>query len=163
MVVDIGRAAEIVRTILAELNYRNSTRCRSSRDGTRPPNSWRASSTAASLAAIAAGDLGPAARAIESVRVTLHESHVASASFDGRVIADPPLADARRWRFSSRAISTTRTGGYEYDRRIIEGLRRGGWSVSTSALSTRSFRSRPPRRLSTPTRRSRRWPTASWS
>jgi glycosyltransferase involved in cell wall biosynthesis len=33
---------------------------------------------------------------------------------------------------------TTRTGGYEYDRRIIEGLRRGGWSVSVRALS-RSF------------------------
>ena len=33
---------------------------------------------------------------------------------------------------------TTRTGGYEYDRRIVEGLRRGGWSVSVRALS-RSF------------------------
>jgi hypothetical protein len=36
-------------------------------------------------AAIRRGDLGPGAGAIESMRVTLHESHVAWASFDGRV------------------------------------------------------------------------------
>ena len=35
--------------------------------------------------AIRAGALGAGAAAIESVRVTLHESHIASASFDGRV------------------------------------------------------------------------------
>jgi len=35
--------------------------------------------------AIARGDLGAGASTIESVRVTLHESHIASASFDGRV------------------------------------------------------------------------------
>ena len=31
------------------------------------------------------GNLGPGAAAVESIRVTLHESHVASASFEGRV------------------------------------------------------------------------------
>jgi hypothetical protein len=36
-------------------------------------------------AAIRRGTLGDGARAIESVRVTLHESHVASASFEGRL------------------------------------------------------------------------------
>jgi 6-pyruvoyltetrahydropterin/6-carboxytetrahydropterin synthase len=36
-------------------------------------------------AAIRRGDLGPGARAIEGMRVTLHESHVAWASFDGPV------------------------------------------------------------------------------
>jgi hypothetical protein len=36
-------------------------------------------------AAISRGDLGPGASAIESMRVTLHESHVASASFEARV------------------------------------------------------------------------------
>ena len=36
-------------------------------------------------AAIARGDLGPDARSISAMRVTLHESHVASASFDGNL------------------------------------------------------------------------------
>jgi hypothetical protein len=37
------------------------------------------------VAAIRRGDLGPGARGIESVRVTLHESHIAWASFEGLV------------------------------------------------------------------------------
>ena len=37
------------------------------------------------VTAIRRGDLGLGARAVEQVRVTLHESHIASASFDGRV------------------------------------------------------------------------------
>ncbi|HEX7140032.1 MAG TPA: 6-carboxytetrahydropterin synthase [Vicinamibacterales bacterium] len=36
-------------------------------------------------AAIARGELGAGARAVESMRVTLHESHVASASYEGRL------------------------------------------------------------------------------
>jgi uncharacterized protein (DUF1499 family) len=36
-------------------------------------------------AAIGRGDLGVAARGVESLRVTLHESHVAAASFDGPI------------------------------------------------------------------------------
>lgn len=34
-------------------------------------------------AAIRRGDLGPGAEGLESLRVTLHESHVAWAAFDG--------------------------------------------------------------------------------
>jgi hypothetical protein len=41
------------------------------------------------VAAIARGELGPGANAIEQVRVTLHESHVASASFEARVSGPP--------------------------------------------------------------------------
>jgi hypothetical protein len=37
------------------------------------------------LEAIARGDLGPTAGDIESARVTLHESHVAWASYEGPV------------------------------------------------------------------------------
>jgi hypothetical protein len=35
------------------------------------------------VAAVGRGDLGPGASGLESLRVTLHESHVAWASFDG--------------------------------------------------------------------------------
>jgi len=37
------------------------------------------------LAAIGRGELGPRARGVEAMRVTLHESHVASAAFDARL------------------------------------------------------------------------------
>jgi hypothetical protein len=40
------------------------------------------------VAAIRRNDLGAAARGIEHLRVTLHESHVASASFEGAVPRD---------------------------------------------------------------------------
>jgi uncharacterized protein (DUF1499 family) len=36
-------------------------------------------------AAIGRGDLGADARAVEGIRVTLNESHVASASYEGRL------------------------------------------------------------------------------
>jgi hypothetical protein len=41
--------------------------------------------------AIRAGELGEQARGIDTIRVTLHESHVAWAAFDGRV-GDAPSA-----------------------------------------------------------------------
>jgi hypothetical protein len=37
------------------------------------------------VAAIRHGELGQGASAIESLRVTLHESHVASAAYDDRI------------------------------------------------------------------------------
>jgi hypothetical protein len=39
------------------------------------------------VAAIRRGDLGPGGGAVEQIRVTLHESHVASAAFEGPVPA----------------------------------------------------------------------------
>jgi 6-pyruvoyltetrahydropterin/6-carboxytetrahydropterin synthase len=85
MVVDIGRAGEVLRAVLEGLNYRNLDEA---------PAFTGRNTTTEFLArvvfdrvveAIERGELGPAARAVESMRVTLHESHVASASFEGRV------------------------------------------------------------------------------
>ena len=89
MVVDIGRAGDVLRAVLGALNYRN-------RDE-EPAFAGRNTTTEVLARAVfdriaeAIGDgrLGPGARAIESVRVTLHESHVASASFAGPVSAAP--------------------------------------------------------------------------
>lgn len=85
IVVDIGRASEAVRRVLGELNYRNLDEV--------PALAGRNTTTEvlsrhifdALVAAIRSGDLGPGAQGVEQIRVTLHESHVASASFDGRV------------------------------------------------------------------------------
>ncbi len=85
IVADIGRAAEALRRVLANLNYRNLDEL--------PAFAGRNTTTEflarvvfdGLIAAIGRGDLGPGAGAIEQIRVTLHESHIASASFEGRV------------------------------------------------------------------------------
>jgi len=85
IVADIGRAAEALRRVLADLNYRNLDEL--------PAFAGRNTTTEflarvvfdGLIAAIGRGELGPGAGAIEQIRVTLHESHVASASFEGRV------------------------------------------------------------------------------
>ena len=45
IVVDIGRATEVLHAVLAELNFRNLDESRRSAAGTPPPNSSRASSS----------------------------------------------------------------------------------------------------------------------
>lgn len=89
IVVDIGLATGVVHKVLAGLNYRNLD----------DEPSLRGCNTTTEVlareifdrigAAIHAGDLGPGAHAIESIRVSLNESHVAAAAFEAR------LADAR--------------------------------------------------------------------
>ena len=59
-----------------------STTSRSSPAATRRPSFSRGRCSIALAAADSRGDLGAAARGVESVRVTLHESHVASASYE---------------------------------------------------------------------------------
>jgi 6-pyruvoyl-tetrahydropterin synthase len=90
IVVDIGRATEVLHALLAELNFRNLD---------DEPQFKGVNTTTEFLArvvfdrmvaAIRRNDLGAAARGIESLRVTLHESHVASASFEGALPAPPP-------------------------------------------------------------------------
>jgi 6-pyruvoyl-tetrahydropterin synthase len=85
MVVDIGLAAEVLKSTLAGLNYRNLDE--------EPAFTGRNTTTEflaheifeRVVAAIGRGELGAAARGVESLRVTLHESHVASASFTGPI------------------------------------------------------------------------------
>jgi len=85
IVADIGRAADALRRVLADLNYRNLDEL--------PAFAGRNTTTEflarvvfdGLIAAIGRGDLGPGAGAIEQIRVTLHESHIASASFEGHV------------------------------------------------------------------------------
>jgi 6-pyruvoyl-tetrahydropterin synthase len=85
MVVDIGLATDVLKTTLAALNYRNLDE--------EPAFAGRNTTTEflaheifqRVVAAIGRGDLGAGAQGVDSVRVTLHESHVASASFTGAV------------------------------------------------------------------------------
>ena len=82
IVVDIGRATEALRAVLADLDYRNLD--------DEPAFAGMNTSTEALARVIAdrlaesvqEGALGNAARELESLSVTLHESHVAWASYE---------------------------------------------------------------------------------
>jgi 6-pyruvoyl-tetrahydropterin synthase len=82
IVVDIGRASEQLREIVGELSYRNLD--------DEPAFAGINTSTEALARVIAdrladrvhAGALGDGARALAGIEVTLHESHVAWASYE---------------------------------------------------------------------------------
>jgi 6-pyruvoyl-tetrahydropterin synthase len=82
IVVDIGRATEELRAVLADLNYRNLD--------DEPAFAGMNTSTEALARVIAdrlaervqRGALGDAARELDALSVTLHESHVAWASYE---------------------------------------------------------------------------------
>jgi len=85
IVVDIGLATDTVHRILGALNYRNLDE-EPSLEGRNTTTEVLARTVFDRLAeAIGRGDLGKSAKAIETMRVTLNESHVASASYEGRL------------------------------------------------------------------------------
>ena len=85
IVVDIGRALETVHTTLGALNFQNLDAV--------PEFTGRNTTTEflsriifdRVVASIHRGELGEQALGIETVRVALHESHVAWAAFEGPV------------------------------------------------------------------------------
>jgi 6-pyruvoyl-tetrahydropterin synthase len=89
MVVDIGRAGDVLRAVVAGLSYRNLDE-EAAFAGRNTTTEFLARVVFDRIVeAIGRDELGRGARAVESMRVTLHESHVASASFEGRVSAAP--------------------------------------------------------------------------
>jgi 6-pyruvoyl-tetrahydropterin synthase len=82
IVVDIGRAAEQLRAVVGELTYRNLDD-EAAFAGMNTSTEALAQVVADRLAdRVHAGALGDAARAVEGLAVTLHESHVAWASYE---------------------------------------------------------------------------------
>jgi 6-pyruvoyl-tetrahydropterin synthase len=82
IVVDIGRAAEELHAVLAELTYRNLDD-ETAFAGMNTSTEALARVVADRLAErLRAGALGETARELDGVLVTLHESHVASASYE---------------------------------------------------------------------------------
>jgi 6-pyruvoyl-tetrahydropterin synthase len=89
IVVDIGRATEVVNAVLSDLSYRNLD---------DDPAFAGRNTTTEFLAhviferiasAIRRGDLGESARRVERMRVALHESHIAWAAYEGRLDTEP--------------------------------------------------------------------------
>jgi 6-pyruvoyl-tetrahydropterin synthase len=82
IVIDIGRAAEALRTVVAELGYRNLDE-EADLAGMNTTTEALAKVIADRLAARArTGALGDGARELDGLVVTLHESHVAWASYE---------------------------------------------------------------------------------
>ncbi|MCE6993336.1 6-carboxytetrahydropterin synthase [Saccharothrix sp. S26] len=82
IVVDIGLATERLRAVLAELNYRNLDEVPEFA-GVNTSTEFLAKHIADELAeAVDAGSLGEGARGLSGIEVTLHESHVAWASYE---------------------------------------------------------------------------------
>jgi 6-pyruvoyl-tetrahydropterin synthase len=82
IVVDIGRAAEVLRAVLSELGYRNLDE-ELEFAGMNTTTEALAGVVADRLADRArAGALGDGARELDGLVVTLHESHVAWASYE---------------------------------------------------------------------------------
>ena len=82
IVVDIGRATEALRAILAELDYRNLDD-EAAFAGTNTTTEVLARVVADRLAdRVHAGALGEAAREVAGITVTLRESHVAWAAYE---------------------------------------------------------------------------------
>ena len=82
IVVDIGRATEELRAVLGELSYRNLDD-EASLSGINTTTEALAQLIADRLAErVSGGALGEAARELDGLAVTLHESHIASASYE---------------------------------------------------------------------------------
>jgi 6-pyruvoyl-tetrahydropterin synthase len=82
IVVDIGRAADELHAVVGELSYRNLDD-ETEFAGTNTSTEALAQVIADRLAdRIHAGALGEAARALAGIEVTLHESHIAWASYE---------------------------------------------------------------------------------
>jgi 6-pyruvoyl-tetrahydropterin synthase len=85
IVVDIGKAGDTLKTVLGSLNFQNLDDVPAFKGRNTTTEFLARVIFDRLLEAITRGDLGPTAGEIESARVTLHESHVAWASYEGPV------------------------------------------------------------------------------
>ena len=87
IVVDIGLAGTVLHDVLAAMNYRNLD-VQPEFNGRNTTTEFLARTVFERLAqAIRDGRLGQSAMAVTALRVTLHESHVAWAAYEGGLAA----------------------------------------------------------------------------
>ena len=85
IVVDIGKAGETLKAVLGSLNFQNLDENLAFKGSNTTTEFLAKVIFDRMVQAIGRGELGPTAGEIESARVTLHESHVAWASYEGPV------------------------------------------------------------------------------
>ncbi len=90
VVVDIGRATTALHALLGELDFKNLDD-EPAFAGKNTTTEYLASVVFQRMAArISAGELGPGADRLVSMKVTLHESHIAWAAFEGALPGAAP-------------------------------------------------------------------------
>jgi 6-pyruvoyltetrahydropterin/6-carboxytetrahydropterin synthase len=85
IVVDIGLAIDTVKSVLSSINYSNlddHPDFKGRRSTTETVSKWVFDKM---KAAIAAGKLGPSAKGLSRMKITLHESHNALASYEADI------------------------------------------------------------------------------
>jgi 6-pyruvoyl-tetrahydropterin synthase len=82
VVVDIGRASDALRAVLADLDYRNLDAEPAFADLNTTTEQLARVIADRLVERIRAGDLGESAQALDALAVTLHESHVAWAGYE---------------------------------------------------------------------------------
>jgi len=85
IVVDIGRAGDALKALLAGLNYRNLDDEASFRGRNTTTEFLSKEIFDRMVSRLRAGELGDGASGIEAIRVTLHESHVAWAAYESTI------------------------------------------------------------------------------
>ena len=83
LVVDIGLASEVLKTTLAELNFRNLDEVPEFHGRNTTTEFMARVIFERMAAAIRAGRLGEGARGLARLKVTLHDSHIAWAGYEG--------------------------------------------------------------------------------
>lgn len=83
VVVDIGRASQALSAILDELNFRNLDDDPAFRNQNTTTEFLSRAVFERMAARITAGELGPGSERLSALRITLHESHVAWAAYEG--------------------------------------------------------------------------------
>jgi 6-pyruvoyltetrahydropterin/6-carboxytetrahydropterin synthase len=87
LVVDIGLATQALRDVLAPLNYRNLDELPQFAGANTTTEYLARAIWGALVDAIRAGRLGPAASGVATLRIALHESHVAWAAYEAPIVA----------------------------------------------------------------------------
>jgi 6-pyruvoyl-tetrahydropterin synthase len=87
VVVDIGRASDALRAIVGEFAFRNLDDLPAFAGQNTTTEFLARVIFDRMTARVAAGELGPGSDGLASMKVTLHESHVAWASFEGTISA----------------------------------------------------------------------------
>lgn len=91
IVTDIGRLGELLRDVLAALNFRNLDDEAAFR-GRNTTTEFLAHAIFERVAErVGAGALGPGSEGLVAMKVTLHESHVAWAAYEGALLGSVDL------------------------------------------------------------------------
>jgi len=85
LVVDIGRASDALKSIVARYAYRNLDEMAEFAGKNTTTELFAKTVFDRMKAHIDAGDVGPGSVGLHSLRVVLHESHVAWAAYEGRL------------------------------------------------------------------------------